>query len=110
MKEKLDIRPDHLNIVKSILRRRLPGDVDVWVFGSRANRPAKVYSDLDLALEQKAGKALSAKLRMTLECDFEESDLPWKVDVIDFNCASSEFKKVIEKGKVKLDWEIGDAR
>ena len=104
MKEELDIRPDHLNIIKDILRQHLSSDVNVWVFGSRANWTAKEYSDLDLALEQKDGESLSARLKMTLESDFEESDLSWKVDVIDLNSTSPEFKKIVEKEKVKLDW------
>lgn len=103
MEEKLDICPKHLNIIKDICRQHLPSNVNVWVFGSRANMKAKEYSDLDLALEQKNGTPVSAKLRMSLASEFEESDLPWKVDVIDFNRVSLEFKKIIEKEKVKLE-------
>lgn len=45
----LDIAPEHLRIVRSILARHAPG-YPVWAFGSRARGEAKPYSDLDLAI------------------------------------------------------------
>lgn len=45
----LDIRADHWEIVRAILRRRVPGH-EVWAFGSRAKQTAKPHSDLDLAV------------------------------------------------------------
>lgn len=47
---RVDIRPDHLEIVQGILRKHLPEDVKVWVFGSRAHGTTRDSSDLDLAL------------------------------------------------------------
>ncbi|MHB8264228.1 MAG: nucleotidyltransferase family protein [Acidimicrobiales bacterium] len=45
----LDIRPDHLEIIRRILQKRVP-QYSVWAFGSRAKWDAKEYSDLDLAI------------------------------------------------------------
>ena len=53
MANPVDIRPDHLEIVQSILREYLPEGVKVWAFGSRASWTTKDSSDLDLALEGK---------------------------------------------------------
>ena len=76
----VDIRPDHLEIVQGVLREHLPAGFKVWVFGSRAAWTTKDSSDLDLAVEG-AGK-LGYKAMVRLEVAFEESDLPYTVDVV----------------------------
>ena len=96
----VDIRPDHLEIVQDILREHLPAGFRVSVFGSRANWTTKDSSDLDLAVEG-AGK-LDDKAMVGLEIAFEESDLPYTVDVVDLNAISPEFKRIVEDQKVPI--------
>ena len=79
----IDLRPDHLEIVQTILASHLPAGVSVRVFGSRAKWTAKPYSDLDLAL--KGAKKLPRSLVSDLTEAFSESDLPFKVDVLDWH-------------------------
>ena len=43
----MDIHPDHLSLVKKILKVHVP-QYDVWAFGSRVNLNAKKTSDLDI--------------------------------------------------------------
>jgi len=95
----IDIQPEHWAIVKAILTRHVP-DRAVWAFGSRARSKAKPYSDLDLAIlgEQPLGLDLSA----ALVDDFRESDLPWKVDVVDWATTSESFRRIIEQDRVVL--------
>ena len=94
----IDMRPDHEALVRDILLAHLPKGVRVWVFGSRATWRAKPYSDLDLALE--ASEPLPDDLVADLADDFKESDLPWKVDVLDLNAIAPSFRALIDKGKV----------
>ncbi len=96
----VDIRPDHLEIVWGILCEHLPVDVKVWVFGSRANWTTKDSSDLDIALEGK-GK-LSHKLLGALKDAFEDSTLPYTVDVADLNAVSHAFKQIVKEQRVAL--------
>ena len=96
----VDIRPDHLEIVQDILRERLPAGFRVWVFGSRAKWTATGASDLDLAVEG-PGK-LDYKAAAGLEIAFEESALPYNVDVVDLNAASPEFKRIVEEQRVPM--------
>ena len=96
----VDIRPDHLEIVQDILREHLPAGFRVSVFGSRANWTTKDSSDLDLAVEG-AGK-LDDTAMVGLEIAFEESDLPYTVDVVDLNAISPEFKRIVEDQKVPI--------
>ena len=96
----VDIRPDHLKIVRNILREHLPAGFKVWAFGSRANWTTKDSSDLDLAVE--GVDALDYKAMVGLEVAFEESDLPYTVDVVDLNAVSPSFKKIVEGQRVPL--------
>ena len=65
------------------------------VFGSRINGTAKPYSDLDLAVVGQ--KALDWRILAKLKEAFQESELPFRVDLLDWNAISDEFRNVIEK-------------
>ena len=103
MTNPVDIRPDHLDIVHGILREHLPVGVKVWVFGSRANWTTKDSSDLDIALEGE-GK-LSHKLLGQLEDAFEDSSLPYTVDVVDLNRIGDSFKRIVESQRAPLSMD-----
>lgn len=90
----IDISPDHLKIVLSILSKHVP-DHEVWAFGSRVGRCPKKHSDLDLVI--KTDSPLSAKTIAHLREAFSESDLPFKVDVVVWAGISESFRKIIQK-------------
>ena len=96
----VDIRPDHLEIVRDILRAHLPAGFKVWVFGSRANWTTKDSSDLDLAVEGSA--SLADRAMVGLEAAFEESHLPYAVDVVDLKTVSNAFKQIVDDQRVPL--------
>ena len=104
----VDIRPDHLEIVQGILGAHLPGGFKVWAFGSRANWTTKDSSDLDLALE--GAGSLDHKAMVGLEVAFEESALPYTVDVVDLNAVSQAFKQIVEDQRVPLPMSSGAPR
>ena len=93
----IDVRPDHWAIVRNILQKQVP-QYEVWAFGSRAKWTAKDYSDLDLCIV--SDKPLSFSLLGALAEDFSESDLPWKVDVVDWATTSESFRKIMARDKV----------
>lgn len=93
----IDIRPDHWQIVQQILQKQLP-NFEVWAFGSRAKWTAKDYSDLDLAVI--SSTPLSLAVSAALSDDFAESDLPYKVDIVDWASTSDSFRRIIERDKV----------
>lgn len=90
----IDISKKHLNIVKEILSNHVP-DCEVRVFGSRIEGNAKPYSDLDLVIIGKA--KLDRKIMIGLKEAFQESALPFRVDILDWHRISDNFKKIIEK-------------
>jgi len=93
----IDISPADLKIVQDILRKHVP-DREVWAFGSRAKRTAKTYSDLDLVVI--ADTPLSFQVSGALREDFSDSDLPWRVDIVDWATTSEAFRRIIEQDKV----------
>ncbi|MEW6774926.1 MAG: restriction endonuclease subunit S [Bdellovibrionota bacterium] len=104
MKPLLDVRPDHLEIIQKILRRHVPGR-EIWAFGSRATWTAKEHSDLDLAVIGE--EPLSFQTLGALRDDFSESDLPYKVDVVDWATTSESFREIIRKDKVVVQTTQG---
>ena len=93
----LDMAQKHWEIVRDILHKHVP-EYEVWAFGSRAKWTAKPHSDLDLAII--TDHALSLAISAALEDAFSESDLPWKVDIVDWATTSASFRKIIEQQKV----------
>lgn len=95
----LDLSLKQLEEVQLILHSSLPG-CTVWAFGSRVRGNAKKYSDLDLVLV--ASKPLALETLADLTAMFDESDLPFKVDLLDWATTSESFRKIIEAEKVVL--------
>ena len=93
----VDIAPRDWADVVRILREQIP-HMEVWAFGSRAKHTAKPYSDLDLALITL--QPLSLDQLATITDAFATSDLPIRVDVVDWASASDAFRKLIAQDKV----------
>lgn len=71
-------------------------NVKVYLFGSRAEGKNTPYSDIDLAFE--SDKDVSEKLSQ-LRYILEESNLPYKVDIVDLKNAPYLKQVIEEKGK-----------
>jgi len=84
--------PEQLGVISAILAVHAPG-VEARAFGSRVNGTPKDYSDLDLVLVGAA--KLDAIVMESLREAFEESDIPFRVDIVDWHSISEEFRKII---------------
>ena len=91
----IDLSPYQLEIVLNILKKHVP-QFEVRAFGSRYKWTAKDYSDLDLVIVGNA--ILDRKIIYDLQEAFSESDLPIRVDVLDWYAISDEFKQIINQG------------
>lgn len=87
------ISPEHRAIVIAILARIVP-EAEVRAFGSRVTGNAKGSSDLDLAIKTETN--LDKNVLRKLAAAFEESDLPYRVDVVDWNGISTKFRAIID--------------
>ena len=88
----IDLNPRHLKTVQHILAEYVPG-CEVRAFGSRVKWTAKDYSDLDLVVIGSRRFNLREMHRLTEA--FEESNLPIRVDVLDWQSISEGFRQVI---------------
>jgi predicted nucleotidyltransferase len=90
----IDVPQHQLFAIKQILLKHIPA-IEVRAFGSRVSGTAKPYSDLDLVImgEQKIDPRVLAQLKE----DFEESDIPFRVEILDWCGITDDFKKIIEQ-------------
>jgi predicted nucleotidyltransferase len=85
----------HWEIIHSIL---IKYPYRFYAYGSRVKQQAKQYSDLDLCFyEEIPWNALSH-----LNEEFEESDLPFKVDLVSWEWMDNNFQKLIEKDLILI--------
>ena len=94
----LDVEPRWQALVDEILRQHAPRPCRVWAFGSRVRGRARRFSDLDLAFD--AGRPLTLLDTAVLADAFDESDLPWRVDIVDLVTCSETFRREIESHAV----------
>jgi len=88
----IDLQPDHLALIQTILAQHVP-HAEVRAFGSRITGTARDYSDLDLVVVGR--EKIDRKILHRLEEAFVESDLPFRVDVLDWHRISDSFRQVI---------------
>lgn len=96
---KIDLNQQNLNEIRQILQHHVP-NYPVLAFGSRVNGNAKTYSDLDLAIITQQPLSLS-KIAQLKEA-FDESNLPIRVDVVDWGATSEAFQKIILQNNVPM--------
>ena len=85
-----------IEALQDYLVTTLPG-ANIYLFGSRAKGKATPYSDVDIAIESDSLSAAElAKIHFTIE----ESNFPYKVDLIDLSKAPY-LKKIIDKEGVR---------
>ncbi|HET8996409.1 MAG TPA: nucleotidyltransferase domain-containing protein [Acetobacteraceae bacterium] len=101
----LDLSDADLAILRAVLEQHLPNGARVFVFGSRAHGGARQYSDLDLALawDQPLGLELIGSIAEALS----ESDLPYKVDLVDLSTVDPSFRDRIARQCVALPLDTG---
>ena len=100
----IDLPARHLATVRRILDQHAP-DCEARVFGSRACGTAKPYSDLDLILVGQ-GPAPFETMRLLKEA-FEESDLPFRVDIVDWHRVSEGFRQAVAGQCVPIETADG---
>lgn len=84
------VESQHLEIIQKILSKYPYG---FYAFGSRVAGKPKKFSDLDLCFFEE----IPDNIRDHIDEDFEESDLPYKVDIINWNTCSPAFQTEIRK-------------
>src|ERR1035441_212604 len=92
MTPSLGLSPQDVSALLAILKRYAPG-AEVWAFGSRVTGKARPFSDLDVVLVQ--DEPLDAQTCAELHYALSESDLPVKVDVVEWCRTNPAFREII---------------
>ena len=98
MKSKTTVYESSLELLKSVIKDVFKGEhVTVILFGSRARGDYLQTSDLDIGILP--GKDMNKNKITLFREKIENSNVPYKVDLIDLSQTSKEFTdKVLEEG------------
>lgn len=89
-----------LKIIKEIVFSKLDQTkYSVFIFGSRSIGTNEKFSDIDIGIE---GPKIPAMMKIDLEDAFETSNLPYRVDIVDFSTVSEKFKQVAKQSIIAL--------
>lgn len=90
---------DTRSSVITILHRYLPG-ANTFLVGSRARGTDKRYADIDLLLVSPGH--LTRETRALLNVEFDESDIPYKVDLIESDMLAESFRQQLLRNAIPL--------
>ncbi len=95
---KLFIKPEHFKMLTDIFDSYCP-DAEIWAYGSRVNGDAHDGSDLDLTV-----KSFNSDNKdiPTLKRVLSESNIPFLIDITEFDTLPSTFQKEIVKNYIKI--------
>jgi predicted nucleotidyltransferase len=93
------IRPAQVRTLLDIVHAHFPL-VEVRLFGSQARGDARNWSDVDIALVGEGPLEIGAILR--LRDALEESDLPFRVDVVDWHRTAPGFREMLTATSIPL--------
>ena len=92
---KIQIEDSDFKILKGVLKKY---PYKFYAYGSRVKGKARKYSDLDIYCKEKMKEMDLIELKMELE----DSNITIKVDVLDVDSCTSEFREIIEKELVEI--------
>lgn len=92
---KLHIEQRHLDMIMQIIEQY---DYSFFAFGSRVTGKNKKFSDLDLFYLDE----IPNKVILELEEAFEESDIPFTIDLVNFNKCDSDFQDIMLRNYVSI--------
>ena len=89
-------REEIVQIINSVAADEV---TEIILFGSRARNQSRESSDYDIAV--KAAAALSGRKLYEIKDKLEESNIPFKVDEVDYAKISPELKEIIDREGTK---------
>ncbi len=96
------LREKDKKILLSLFKAEIHQPVLVMAYGSRVNGGAHDSSDLDIVVRSKDNKPLDWKLIMSLNEKIKESNIPFLVELRDWNRLPESFHKQIFKKHVVI--------
>ncbi len=81
--------------IKKIIQKHLGKDFDIFIYGSAVQK--QKYNDIDVGIR---GRKKNPEKMYLVEEDLENSTIPYKVDVVDFEIVDKKFKDKVFKNKI----------
>ena len=91
----MQIERKDADLIIKIIRQHLSANVDIFFFGSRVNGSFRKESDIDVLLKGIA--PIDLGILSLVKEELEESDIPFKVDILDYHRCSKKMLKNISK-------------
>lgn len=94
------LKKKYQNQIKKIILNNLKGNikngnVKIFIFGSGVND--KKFNDIDVGI---IGKNIDESKLSLIREDFDKSQIPYKIDLINFNQTDKKFRDKALKGKI----------
>lgn len=95
---KLSVKKEYLEELLTIFNNYCPNG-EIWAYGSRVNESSHEGSDLDLVVKDFGDENCSI---VKLKTIIQESNIPFLIDISEFNSIPDAFKNEIEKNYVVI--------
>lgn len=100
--EKWKSMGNNLPVIEAVFRlvnAVLDGDCKLYLFGSFARGEERISSDLDIAID--TGEPLPMFRMTDIRSQLEDSNIPFRVDVVDLNQVSESLREQILKDGIQ---------
>lgn len=88
-----------LKLIQTKVKKYFPSS-EAFIFGSRALDNNRLFSDVDIGII--SGQKIKGSLWESLEEELENSPLPYRINLVDFQTVSEQFKKIALKKIINL--------
>ncbi len=95
----MDFKTEILRIINEYLKELHP---KIFLFGSRAAAKNSEVSDIDIGID--CNRKLTSIELSDIKEKFENSNIVFKIDIVDFNNVSEKFKQIIFENGV-VEWQ-----
>ena len=89
-------------IIKEVIEPLKGINARVWIFGSRARDDYKKFSDIDLLYEEDEANPAPSGFICDIELRLEESNLPYKVELVNVTKLAESYRDSVMKDRVLL--------
>lgn len=100
---KLLVDSTYSTILKIISQYLDINNTQIFVFGSRATGKNRPFSDIDIGII--SSRSLDANTQLNIQDELDESDIPYRVDVVDFSKVDNKFKEIALQNIIKLNYD-----
>lgn len=94
----IDLEQKYIDFIKETVSNYL-NEYKLYFFGSRVKNKAKKFSDIDIAIDS---AELTFEKKSLLKFLFEDSTMPYEVDIVDLNKVTDKFKELITADLVQI--------